>query len=256
MGDGLPPVPAKLAKKIQGGEFVDMHELLPELWSSVRDEEGAPRTSRVRAKKWVQDIHVWMQCYAVYVSVRSLKSPSLVPELMAYMVGILRASMEYEGIAWTTYDAAFRRQAAATGHTQWSKVNPSLYTICFTGRAKRMGRCELCLSSAHRHDECPLVADEDPDIGRRMKAVESAVVAFSAGGQGPQHQQKAREICMLFNDRHCKFRNCKYRHVCRLCEGWHPAVECTKEAKRGAQPTRGPFRREPSARSGGFANPY
>ena len=87
--DGLPPVPAKLAKKIQGGEFVDMHELLPKLWSSVRDEEGAPRTSRVRAKKRVQDIHVWMQCYAVYVSVRSLKSPSLVPELMAYMVGIL-----------------------------------------------------------------------------------------------------------------------------------------------------------------------
>ena len=93
-----------------------------------------------------------------------------------------------------------------------------------------MGRYELCLSSAHRHDECPLVADEDPDIGRRMKAVESAVVAFSAGGQGPQHQQRAREICMLFNDRRCKFRNCKYRHV---CEGWHPAVECTKEAKRG-----------------------
>ena len=50
MGDGLPPVPAKLAKKIQGGEFVDMHELLPELWSSVRDEGGAPRTSRVRER--------------------------------------------------------------------------------------------------------------------------------------------------------------------------------------------------------------
>ena len=28
-------------------------------------------------------------------------------------------------------------------------------------------------------------------------------------------------------------------------------MECMKEAKRGAQPTRGPFRREPSARSGG-----
>ena len=135
---------------------------MPELWSSVRDEGGVPRTSRVRAKKRVQDIHVWMQCYAVYVSVRSLKSPSLVPELMAYMVGILRASMEYEGTAWTSYDAAFRRQAAGS-----HAVVDSLYTICFTGRAKRMGRCELCLSSAHRHDECPLVADEDPDIGRQ-----------------------------------------------------------------------------------------
>lgn len=34
---------------------------------------------------------------------------------MAYMVNIIRASQEFEGATWAAYDAAFRRQAAATG---------------------------------------------------------------------------------------------------------------------------------------------
>ena len=39
VGDGLPPVPAKLAAKIQKGEFIEMWELLPEFWSSHREED-------------------------------------------------------------------------------------------------------------------------------------------------------------------------------------------------------------------------
>ena len=34
MGDGLPPVPAKLADKIGKGEFVEMFELLPKFWTN------------------------------------------------------------------------------------------------------------------------------------------------------------------------------------------------------------------------------
>ena len=64
-------------------------------------------------------------------------APQHVPELMAHMVNILRASLEYTGAAWSTYDAAFSRQAAATGLRQWSKVNPSLYTICLRARRRR-----------------------------------------------------------------------------------------------------------------------
>lgn len=53
-----------------------------------------------------------------------------------YMVNILRSSQEYEGPAWATYDVAFRRQAATTGHREWSRINPSLYTTCLMGKAK------------------------------------------------------------------------------------------------------------------------
>ena len=92
------------------------------------------------------------------------KSPEYIQELMAFMICILRASREYEGSALANYDAAFWRQAAATGTKRWSKINPSLHSICFTGKAKKVGRCDLCLSAGHPTEECSLGVDDDPGI--------------------------------------------------------------------------------------------
>ena len=36
-----------------------------------------------------------------------------VPELLAYMISIMRASREFSGLAWAQYDAAYRRQMIA-----------------------------------------------------------------------------------------------------------------------------------------------
>ena len=36
VGEGLPPVPPKLAAKIMRWEFVDMAEMLPEFWSNTK----------------------------------------------------------------------------------------------------------------------------------------------------------------------------------------------------------------------------
>lgn len=255
VGNGLPPVPARIAAKIGRWEFMEMHELLPEFWTQKADEaSGKPSTSsRTKAKKRVQDINVWLQCFALYVSVMSNKSPQHIPELMAYMVSILRASQEYEGSAWTTYDAAYRRQAAATGHKEWSKINPSLYTVCFTGKARKTTRCNLCLSAAHKTDDCHLTTDEDPDLAVRVRAVESAVVAFSG------RTRQSTEICRLFNEKRCRFRSCKYRHICQICSGNHPVVDCSAAPKRGAQQAisgPGPIRvvRQPQHQAPGF--PY
>ena len=38
VGDGMPPVPAKLAAKIWRWEFVEMGELLPEFWAGPKEE--------------------------------------------------------------------------------------------------------------------------------------------------------------------------------------------------------------------------
>ena len=50
VGDGLPPVPPRLASKIRQREFVEMGELLPEFWGAGREETGErreePRTRR------------------------------------------------------------------------------------------------------------------------------------------------------------------------------------------------------------------
>ena len=260
LGDGLPPVPARLAGRIGRWEFIEMVDLLPEFWSTLKPGESSAK--RTKAKKRVQDINVWLQCFALYVGVMATKSPERVPELMAYMISILRASQEYDGSAWATYDAAYRRQAAATGHQRWSKINPSLYTVCFTGKARKAIRCDLCLSAGHKTEECSLAGEDDPDITQRMKAVESAVVAFSANPQtgGAPRGYRSPEVCRLFNEKRCRFRNCKYRHVCRICEGNHAAADClspTKQPDHRANTGPGPIRRDSQNQTQAYGgNPY
>ena len=135
VGEGLLPVPAKLAEKITRWEFVEMSELLPEFWSSLSTKD--PSSSQVgrqcgpRRKRAVTDIATWIQSFSTYTSVMSTAHPRAVPELLAYLIFILRASQDFGGVAWVTYDSAFRRQAFITGNKQWSRVNPSLYSICF-----------------------------------------------------------------------------------------------------------------------------
>ena len=62
--------------------------------------------SKVKGKEEAQRHNVWLQCFALYVGVLASLKPELVPDLMAYMISIVRASQEFEGSAWTVYDDA------------------------------------------------------------------------------------------------------------------------------------------------------
>ena len=54
-----------------------------------------------------------------------------IPELMAYLVHMMRISQDFGSLAWVNYDSAFRHQAASTRKRQLSRVNLSLYSILF-----------------------------------------------------------------------------------------------------------------------------
>ena len=59
-----------------------MHELLPEVWASQGgDSEANKPGKRARSRKKVQDINVWLQCFALYVGVRASGTPKLISEL-------------------------------------------------------------------------------------------------------------------------------------------------------------------------------
>ena len=94
VGEGLPPIPGRIADKIVCWEYVDMWELLPEFWSNPTGSEGASRLERLKARS--QQTTVWAQCFALYVSVMAITYPEFVSKLMAYMCTIIRASQEYE----------------------------------------------------------------------------------------------------------------------------------------------------------------
>ncbi len=250
MGEGLPPVPARLVDRIRRWEYIEMYELLPELLADHKGEGASCKLSRARGRKQVQEIAVWLQCFAVFVGVVANYEPEVVPGLMAYMVSIIRASQEYEGAAWVAYDAAYRRQAAATGSKKWGGVNTSLYTICFTGKARRSARCDHCLSTGHKTGECFVLGEEDGEVSNRMRAVESAVLALSH--VGPSRGGGRSDLCRLYNERRCTFRNCKYRHACKWCGGAHPGGDCQAATRRDTGP--GPIRQE--NRTGAAPRPY
>ncbi len=166
-----------------------MAELLPEFWAPTRDE--APEKCRFppRRTRQATDIFTWVQCYVTYVGVLVAKHPEAIPELMAYFISIVRVSQYFVGGAWVRNDAAFHRQAAITENRQGSRINPSLYSLCFAGRAQTSNCCDLCLSSSHTTKDCSLVADLDPELPSRLKAIESEVLALATHQPDPGHHR-------------------------------------------------------------------
>ena len=242
IGDGIPPVPDKLATKIRKGEFVEMGELLPEFWS-LKGEDGEPsRDNKPRKIRKVMDIFTWLQCFGAYVSVRATQAPHLIPEFMAYMATIVRVSQDYSGLAWVRYDAAFHRQAALTNNTRWSVINSTLYTMCFTGMASRTKRCELCFATSHTERERAQWGDPDPDMRDRLKAIESAVLAISSKSEATEKAppipppKPSREPCRKWNAGSCTYPRCRHTHACSSCGGPHPVLKCPSQGFATAGP--------------------
>ena len=125
----------------------------------------------------------------------------------------MRASRNFEGTAWVSYDAAFRRQAAIHGSFDWGVIDPTLYNEAFTGRARIKARCSHCLSDTHGSRSCPL-APEDWQLPRQ----EPDAPSTSSGGI---------PLCGLFNStkgNSCHYSDCRYTHICSNCRwGSHPA---------------------------------
>ena len=64
--------------------------------------------------------------------------------------------------------------------THWSTINPTLYTVCYTGVAASTARCELCFATSHTERECAQRGDPNPGMKNRLKAIETAILAMSS----------------------------------------------------------------------------
>ena len=73
VGKGLPPIPLRLAGRIQKGEFIEMEEMVPELWLSMHQEGKAK--PQIKRNRRVTDIFTWIQCFVTYASVRCIQAP-------------------------------------------------------------------------------------------------------------------------------------------------------------------------------------
>ena len=103
LGEGLPPVPAKLASKIRRGEYVDMAELLRDNMELERRRDTREVSSNAFGlnqqpnRREVPDLLSWVQCFGMYAAVLSSNYPEKVHELYAYQTMIVREASRCGG---------------------------------------------------------------------------------------------------------------------------------------------------------------
>ena len=224
IGEGLPPVPAKLARKIRGGEFIEMDELLPEVWTMKKGGEPEPKR---RCGRKVLDIFRWLQCFGIYVSIRGMQSPTSIPEFMAYMSMIVRINQEYAGMAWLNYDTLYRKHVALKKDTRWSVINTMIYARCVTGAPRNPVKCGVCASTTHDTQDCVEGLSSSMSIEQRMELMERQLTQLAPRPRAPIRH--SGEVCKKWNREECSLPYFRHTHVCSICSGAHPATQCPRK---------------------------
>ena len=257
---GFSSVPPKLIRRITSLEFVDMLELLPESWrvDSASQSGCCPHTKRPR-RGMVTDILVWAECYATMAAILSAAYLNKAPHFFAYLRTITRASRNFEGTAWASYDIVFRRQAANRRLLEWGIVDTEAYNEAFTGRARVIPRCVYCLGDTHASHECAFAPVQAPGPAPQLmfphpyppppaRPTRSPARALPPI-QGPGTRGPSAELCRLFNGTNvnmCRYPWCRHTHLCARCRGPHPVSECPGTERRVAGPA--PPQRQPPPR--------
>ena len=102
-------------------------------------------------------------------------------------------------------------------NTRWSVINSTPYIRCAL-----QGWLWL-LSGVN--------CDPDPDMGDRLKIIESAVLTLTSGQQGKQKSdppaaKQSGEFCRKWNLGGCSYPHCRHSHSCSKFRGNDPAVKC------------------------------
>ena len=152
MGQGIPTISKSLLNN------VDLAELLPGAGSDTANAAVPTPPARfslfpgcevVRTKKHqMGSIVDWVQAFVVYTAAIVAVKPAATLELLAYMLTVIKASQQYDGLYWRLYDTNYRINAAASGNKAWSRLDTDLYTRFFTGRAKPAVVCMVCDSQS------------------------------------------------------------------------------------------------------------
>lgn len=246
-GEGLPALPKKWVERIQAGEYTDFAELPP----AKGKARGMPKAldgqilvvqavDLMETRRVIPDLATWVQCFSVYMAVIVDKEPDRAKNLLAYLSTIAKCSQKFRWPSWIVYDQNFRQDAAETGKKDWSKVEPSIYTQCFTGASvNQEGWCRQCHSVDHGTESCPV---KPPAASRKARAPQaiSAPPAMPATFLPPRKRpppHSSPEPCRKFNMHHgdCKFGDhCIYQHRCDSCGDYsHPSSRCSKPRKGG-----------------------
>ena len=87
------------------------------------------------ARRLVPDQTTWLQCFSMYTAAITQDQPDRAAEPMAYEIIIAKSSQRYKWPSWVIYGATFRQEMAGVSGQSWARVDPSIYSLCFTRQA-------------------------------------------------------------------------------------------------------------------------
>ena len=132
VGPGYAPVPYKLVSKIKAGLFVDLADLLPDNIRAQEIEpqaflEGKPVVSGSKKRVIeIADIVTWIEAFTIFSMILCHTFPSRWKDLNQYKLLIIQTARRFSDKSWLHYDIAFRKEAAASGSTDWFRMHPDL----------------------------------------------------------------------------------------------------------------------------------
>ena len=116
IGPGLPTLPRKLLDKMHRWEFIELAELLPQ--TSAYDAATLevdphrfvlfPGCEFIKPKKRnIESITEWVKAFCIYTAAMGNRFPEAIPEMLAYLLVIVNASEQYDGLYWRSCDTHY-----------------------------------------------------------------------------------------------------------------------------------------------------
>ena len=135
ISNGLPPIPARLVKRVEDGLFVEMAELLSSYVDKADLNTDDQHTRSRKRPPVLSDIVDWVQCFGMYITIVSRHKPKRVADLLGYQRIIMGASLDCHEGKWLTYDCCFCLKASASNLKQWSTIDITIWNTTFPERA-------------------------------------------------------------------------------------------------------------------------
>ena len=253
LASSFAPIPAKLVKRIQNLEYVDLRELLPDniALSEKHHALTTPATQSVTPEqREITKLVTWVSCFSTYVAIAAQKHPERTRDMMAYMRLMVRNGYKHGGMGWLKYDCIFRKNNPGPS-ASWDVLDPSLLTIVANQGYSPRPPCHHCQELDHSPAECTLAPLAQPTrlpwqgrhtgYPRKGKRPAPYETAPSSGRYTP-HDPPANfpstsdggpprpRICISWNKGQCAFQGaCTYAHICPTCNsGSHRVRDCPR----------------------------
>nr|XP_033771872.1 uncharacterized protein LOC117346439 [Geotrypetes seraphini] len=204
-------VPRALKEKIWRRDYIDMFSLI----QREPDEDYFVETDRIyiqleREKKprIYRSLTNWISAFHIFMSVVVEREPDMSPYLIRYSDTIIRSHKKYGGWAWLNYDIKFRKSMAKNKSITWKH------------RVFDLWMDEMSALRPFQPDRFP---DKFPSWPPGPVERQPTQLPYVHRQAGPY---TGKRVCRQYNNGHCTWTNCKFRHVCNTCGGTHPAIHC------------------------------